>query len=158
MYLGISLGAIMGAAWNAYAPIHLRSTLMAGGSPFTFVLGRSDIFGLLKIFTDLQFYSRKDLRIGVQLMQLHLDSCESSGWVNSGAYQRQLQPGQKETVDQIPSILIQTGVGDSTITAIAGRILAANLNASILSPSVQPQSTLQPITAPVLNTTRNIFF
>ena len=150
-YLGISLGAIMGAAWNAYSSIHHRSVLMAGGSLFTFFLGRSDIFGLLKRFTDLQFYSRKDLRLGVQLMQLHLDSFEASGWAHSGRYQRQLQPGQNTSVYAVPSILLQTGIGDSTVTDIAGRILAANLNASLLTPSVHPKSILPSITAPVMN-------
>lgn len=151
LYLGVSLGAIMGAGWNAYAPIHLRSVLIAGGSSFTFLLGRSDIFDLLKGFTDLQFYSRKDLRLGIQLLQLHLDCYEASGWTYSGRYQRELQPGQNASVDEIPSILLQTGVGDSTVTSIAGRILGANLNASLLSPSVEPHSILSPTIAPVAN-------
>jgi hypothetical protein len=159
MYLGMSLGAIMGAAWNAYAPIHLRSVLIAGGSVFTFILGRSDIFGLFKSFTDLQFYSRKDLRLGVQLVQLELDTCEASGWAHSGRYQRRLQPGQQAGVDAVPSILLQTGIGDSTVTAIAGRILAANLNASLLSPSVHPRGDLPAIAAPVTNEHRgNVLF
>ena len=158
MYLGMSLGAIMGAAWNAYAPIHLRSVLIAGGSLFTFILGRSDIFGLLKSFTDLQFYSRKDLRLGMQLIQIHLDICESSGWANSGRYRRELNPGQNSSSDEIPNILLQVGRGDSTVTDISGRILAANLNASILSPSVDPVSVLKSVEAPASNSSNNIFF
>ena len=155
MYLGVSLGAIMGAAWNAYAPIHLRSVLIAGGSLFTFILGRSDIFGLLKSFTDLQFYSRKDLRICMQLIQVHLDSCEASGWAHSGRYRRE----QLSTLDDVtPNILLQIARGDSTVTDISGRLLAANLNASILSPTVSPVSVLSPVEAPVERVSENVMF
>jgi len=158
VYLGISLGAIMGAAWNAYAPIHLRSVLIAGGSLFTFIMGRSDIFALLKAFTDLQFYSRKDLRIGMQLMQIHLDACEASGWAHSGRYQRTLQPGQNYSSDDVPNTLLQIAQGDSTVTDIAGRILAANLNASILTPTVDPVSILPPEEAPVTGSPEHVLF
>lgn len=158
VYLGVSLGAIMGAAWNAYAPIHLRSVLLAGGSLFTFIMGRSDIFAMLKAFTDLQFYSRKDLRIGMQLVQIHLDACEASGWAHSGRYQQRQRPNQNTSVDEVPNILLQIAQGDSTVTDIAGRILAANLNASILSPTVDPVSILHQEEAPVTNSSKNILF
>ena len=147
MYFGVSLGAIMGVAWNAYAPIHSRSVLLVGGSLFAFILGRADIFELMKSFTDLQFYSRKDLRLSVQLMQFHLDAFEASGWAHSGRYQSA----------NTPKMLLQVGIGDSTVTDIAGRLMAANLNASILAPTVDPRSVLDPIVAPVKNATSHVY-
>lgn len=47
----------MGAGWTAYAGHH-RSVLIAGGSSFTFLLGRADIFGLYVRMIGMQFYSR----------------------------------------------------------------------------------------------------
>jgi hypothetical protein len=56
-YIGHSMGAIIGAAWSAVAG-YSRSVGLAGGSPFTFILGRSDAFFLAKLALDAQYYSR----------------------------------------------------------------------------------------------------
>jgi hypothetical protein len=56
-YIGLSLGAIMGAAWTAYAP-HFRSVLIAGGSSFSFIIGRSDFLRAVAGMARLQFYER----------------------------------------------------------------------------------------------------
>ena len=56
-YYGLSLGGCMGAGWTAYAGHH-RAVLIAGGSSFTFLLGRADIFGLYVRMIGMQFYSR----------------------------------------------------------------------------------------------------
>lgn len=56
-YIGHSMGAIIGAAWSAVAG-YSRSVGLAGGSPFTFILGRSDAFLLAKLALDFQYYSR----------------------------------------------------------------------------------------------------
>jgi hypothetical protein len=57
-YIGLSLGAVMGGGWNAFYPMHQRAVLIAGGSSISFLLGRSDLFGLYVYLCDLQFYSR----------------------------------------------------------------------------------------------------
>ena len=57
-YIGLSLGAVMGGGWTAFYPHHLRTVLVAGGSSISFLLGRSDLFGLYVQLCDLQFYSR----------------------------------------------------------------------------------------------------
>jgi hypothetical protein len=59
-YIGHSMGAIIGAAWSAVAG-YSRSVGLAGGSPFTFILGRSDAFFLAKLAFDAQYYSRLGL-------------------------------------------------------------------------------------------------
>ena len=54
----MSLGSILGAGWIAYSQIHDRAVLMAGGSSFSFLLARSDLFDILMLLCDFQFYSR----------------------------------------------------------------------------------------------------
>jgi hypothetical protein len=56
-YIGYSMGAIMGAGWIAYAP-HFRSVLIAGGSSFSFIMGRSDYLDTFTGMASLQFYER----------------------------------------------------------------------------------------------------
>lgn len=56
-YIGHSMGAIIGTSW-AILTGYARSAQIAGGSPFTFVMGRSAAFSLLKLAFDLQFYNR----------------------------------------------------------------------------------------------------
>lgn len=54
----MSLGSILGAGWIAYSQIHHRAVLLAGGSSFSFLLARSDLFELLMLLCDFQFYTR----------------------------------------------------------------------------------------------------
>jgi hypothetical protein len=72
---------------------------------------------------DLQYFSRTNIRIVLTAMQVFMDKAESSGWANSGVF--------KDT-----SYLVQVALGDSTVTTISSRILAYNMNASLIVPSV----------------------
>ena len=56
-YIGHSMGSIIGVAWVAFAG-YARSAHIAGGSPFSFVVGRSAAFALMQLAFDLQFYKR----------------------------------------------------------------------------------------------------
>jgi hypothetical protein len=73
----------------------------------------------------LHLYHRKDLRIVITSWQLLLDAAECTGWANSGRY------------DDMTTLL-QIGLGDSTVSTIAGRIMAANLNSSQFMPTPFP--------------------
>jgi hypothetical protein len=57
-FIGMSLGSILGGGWIAYSQIHDRAVLMAGGSSFSFLIGRSDLFEALMLLCDFQFYKR----------------------------------------------------------------------------------------------------
>jgi hypothetical protein len=54
----MSLGSILGGGWIASSQIHDRAVLMAGGSSFSFLIGRSDLFEALMLLCDFQFYKR----------------------------------------------------------------------------------------------------
>lgn len=56
-YIGHSMGGIIGVAWAVFTG-YARSAHLAGGSPFSYVMGRSAAFALLKLAFDLQFYKR----------------------------------------------------------------------------------------------------
>ena len=56
-FIGHSMGAIIGVSWSILAQ-YARSAHIAGGSPFTFVMGRSAAFSLIARAIDLQFYTR----------------------------------------------------------------------------------------------------
>lgn len=83
-FIGMSLGSILGGGWVAYSQIHDRAVLLAGGSSFSFLIGRSDLFWALMLLCDFQFYSRTDLRLALQLAQSSIDSLESTGWTHTG--------------------------------------------------------------------------
>lgn len=120
-YYGDSMGSILGAGYICFVN-YQRAALMVGGSPFTFLLGRSDLFSLYLQLLKILYYNAVDIRIAMTSWQLPLDAAESSGWKNTGEYNKK-------------NILLQVGLGDSTVTPIAGRILGANVNASLLDPS-----------------------
>lgn len=56
-YIGHSMGAIIGSSWVIFTG-YSRSAQIAGGSPFSFIVGRSAAIDLLKLAFDLQLYKR----------------------------------------------------------------------------------------------------
>jgi hypothetical protein len=84
------------------------------------------------------FVSRVDLRIALTSWQLAFDAAESSGWTHSGRFNNM-------------TTLLQIGLGDSTVSTIAGRIMAVNLNSSQMMPS--PISSFKLHNLGVYNTT-----
>lgn len=56
-YMGDSMGSILGGGYVAYAQ-YPRAVMLVAGSPFSFLLGRSDLFGIFVKLMDLQFYTR----------------------------------------------------------------------------------------------------
>jgi hypothetical protein len=56
-YLGVSMGGILGGGYTAYS--HYKSAVhLVSGSPFSFVLARSDLFKFYALLADQQFYNR----------------------------------------------------------------------------------------------------
>jgi hypothetical protein len=121
-FLGVSMGGILGAGYCAFSK-YSDAVFLLAGSPFTFILGRSALFSFYVRFMDLQYYSRTNIRIIVTAMQVFMDKAESAGWANSGVYQN-------------TSYMLQVALGDATVTTISSRILAFNLNSSLIVPSV----------------------
>jgi hypothetical protein len=50
------MGSILGAGYTAFAQYE-RVIMIGAGSPLTFLLGRSDLFGILLFISDYQFYA-----------------------------------------------------------------------------------------------------
>jgi len=136
VFLGISMGTILGSGYVAYSQ-YKRAVLLVGGAPFTFLLGRSDLFGGFITLLDMQFYSRTDARIAMATWQLPFDAAESSGWSHTGAYNN-------------TALLLQNGLGDSTVTTIGARILANNVHSKLLTPSIFNVHGLENVAAPVV--------
>ena len=116
------MGGILGSGYCVFSK-YTEAVLLVAGSPFTFILGRSQLFDFYVRFMDLQYFSRTNIRIVVTAMQVFMDKAESSGWANSGVF--------GDT-----SYMVQVALGDSTVTTISSRILAYNMNASLIVPSV----------------------
>ena len=154
-YMGGSMGAILGGGYVAAAGIK-RSVLAAGGSPFTFILGRSSIFSAFAFLYDLQFYNRIDARIMMSAWQIPFDEAEITGWTNLGnAKEEQMienkrngvfsldgsdvlstdSPKVNSTLEET-SILLQVALGDAVVTTLASHIMARSINSSLLLPSV----------------------
>lgn len=139
------MGGILGSGYMALAN-YSRGTLLVSGSPFTFLIARSDLFGLYLIVMGLQTYDNIGSRILLTSMQIIMDPLESSGWASTGVYEK-------------TSILLEICLGDSTVTTIGGAILSRNIKALQINPIVQKiplvGNTSVPITA--VNTIKSAF-
>ena len=115
------MGSILGSAFVPLAGYD-RAVFLVPGTPFTFVAQRSSLFALYSVLLKYQFYNHIDVRIILNSWQLMLDPAEAAGWANTNVY---------DNID----ILAQIGLGDATVTTIAGNIFGRNMNLELVSPS-----------------------
>jgi hypothetical protein len=124
-FMGGSMGSILGAGYVYVAGVE-KSVLYTGGSPFTFIIGRSTLFAAFLPFLDLQFYNRIDARVAITWWQLPFDEVESVMLTQpdpvTGSYSR--------------NILVVAALGDSVVCKASTAILSRNINASLVIPSV----------------------
>jgi hypothetical protein len=106
-------------------------------------MGRSDLLGLYLLLMDLQTFDRKASRMILTSMQVLMDPFESSGWSRTGEYDSK-------------SVLLETCLGDSTVSTVAAAVLARNIRASLLSPIVQDVPLLDSTSPPILPTNQAI--
>lgn len=122
-YLTI-LWVTAGGGYTAFAG-YSQAVFLVSGSPFMFLLTRSDVFKQFYFLLAFQFYNAIDVRIALTSLQLFFDAGESSGWKHADVYQQM-------------STLSEIALGDSRVSPIAGRIMALNLNSTQTSPSLFP--------------------
>lgn len=123
-FIGESMGSILGGGYSAFSG-YKRSAFYVAGSPFTFLITRSDLFATFSVLFGFQLFNRVDMRIIISTFQLLFDAAETSGWSQSGVY-------------NTTSSLTEIALGDSTVSTVAGRIFGFNLRATQLAPALFP--------------------
>jgi len=123
IFYGISQGGILGAGYSSLVGPNLidRSILVSPGTPFALLMSRSDIFPFYKEALLLHLYTLRHVRVVISLMQMAWDSVEVSGV---------LAPPITELH---PQTLIQSGLGDSTVTTYGAEILSRAFNSTMFS-------------------------
>jgi len=122
-FYGISQGGILGGGYNALmgsTNLLKRSVLGVPGTPFALIMGKSADFEVFNNIMLLNFYSERDIRIMLSLIQMAWDTVEAGGL---------LAPPVAETP---PPVLIQAGLGDAEVPTMAAEILARSYGAKTL--------------------------
>lgn len=110
---------------------------------------------------------RADIRIGITSWQCGLDIFESSGWAYSDRYVLFLKSSASTLRDadglcicrlEGVSILSLNILGDATVSGLGSQILAANINASLLEPSVTTLALVPLEQSPIIGTSAKIMF
>ena len=121
--LSTYVGGILGAGYTTLlAPSGLikRGILGVPGTSFSLILSRSLGFKTYDTLMLINFYTNRQVRIVLTIMQMGWDPVEAAGM---------LAP----TVEERPTrMLLQAGLGDATVPAMAGEALARAYNASTL--------------------------
>ena len=68
-FVGVSMGGILGGGYVAAAN-YSRAVLLVAGSPFTYVLGRSDLISFYLYIMNMQFFNRIDSRVALTSLQI----------------------------------------------------------------------------------------
>ncbi|GMH73986.1 hypothetical protein TrST_g6648 [Triparma strigata] len=122
-FYGISQGGILGAGYNALMGVTgllQRSILGVPGTPFALIMGKSTDFKVFNELMLLNFYSNREIRIMLSVIQMAWDTVEAGGL---------LAPTVNEAV---PPVLIQAGLGDAEVPTTAAEVLARTYRAKIL--------------------------
>ncbi|GMI16432.1 hypothetical protein TrLO_g9253 [Triparma laevis f. longispina] len=122
-FYGISQGGILGAGYNALMGVTgllQRSILGVPGTPFALIMGKSTDFKVFNELMLLNFYSNREIRIMLSLIQMAWDTVEAGGL---------LAPTVSE---EFPPVLIQAGLGDAEVPSMAAEVLARTYGAKIL--------------------------
>jgi len=125
-FYGISQGGILGAGYTALsAPANLidRAVLGVPGTPFALIMTRSLDFRTYDRLLMLNFATNRHVRMFLSIIQMAWDSVEAAGV---------LAPPYHETTP--PPTLLQAGLGDVIVPALAAEALARAYNAT-LSPN-----------------------
>lgn len=123
VYYGNSQGGILGAGYVALSgPTKLidRAILGVPGSPFALIMTRSIAFEGYDDLLLLNFHNNRHVRMLLGLVQMAWDSTEGSGFL--------AQPVN----EPYPPVLIQAGLGDTTVPTHAAEALARGFGAKLL--------------------------
>lgn len=130
-FMGGSMGAILGGGYM-HAAGASRGVLYTPGAPFTFIVGRSSLFAAFLSAVDLQFYDRKSFRLALAMWQSVFDEAETATWSQADPVTQSLRK----------DVLLLAALGDSVVMETSTAIMSRNVNASLITPSVESISAL----------------
>ena len=121
VFYGISQGGILGAGYSALSGLTGlidRAILGSPGTPFALILTRSLDFFTYDVLMLFDFYNNRHVRLFCSLAQMVWDSVEGSGVL------------ARPVTEPYPPVLIQAGLGDVIVPAMAAEALARGFYAS----------------------------
>ena len=122
-FYGNSQGGILGAGYIALSGttnLIDRAVLGVPGTPFALVMTRSLVFKDYDNLLLLNFHNNRHVRMLIAIIQMAWDSTEGSGFL--------ALPIQ----EPYPPVLMQAGLGDSTVPTNAAEALARGFRANLL--------------------------
>jgi len=131
-FYGISQGAILGGGYATWNPDISRAALQVGGAPFSLILTRSWNFDPFLQILEVQYDDWIDISLLMGLFQQLWDPGESGGWSNF------MDGASVDDTTPPTDYLLQTGIGDTSVSTLAGQYLARAFGASLVSPAVRP--------------------
>jgi hypothetical protein len=123
IFYGVSQGGILGSGYSSISGatgLIDRSIIGSGGTPFALILTRSRDFLVYDKLLLLNFYSNRDIRMLLTLVQMAWDPVEASGAL------------ALPVNEPFPRVLLQAGLGDVIVSTTASEVLSRAFNASTL--------------------------
>jgi len=131
-FYGNSQGAVLGGAYVALSKDIRRAVLGVGGMPFTLLLTRAQ--GFVPYFQILQSIHSDwaDTTLSIPLMQMLWDEAEAGGWAHLLT--------ERGVDEQTPTkqVLLQTAIGDASVTTLGAHVMARAYGASLVEPATRP--------------------
>lgn len=129
IFYGISQGHILGGTYVGISPFVRRAVLGSGGANFSMMMYRSVAFGPFRILIDVSIDSPLDRQKFAALLQLTMDRIDPLTYAPNviGA------PPDGAPFDR--QVLIQTGIADASVPAIAAHLHARAMGIASLEPA-----------------------
>ena len=129
IFYGISQGHILGGTYAAISPFVKRAVLGNGGANFSMMMYRSVAFGSFRILLDVSIDSPLDRQKFAALLQITMDRIDPLTY----APYLLAEPPAGAPPDR--QVLIQTGLADASVPAIAAHLHARALGIPLLQPA-----------------------
>lgn len=143
-YYGVSLGSVLGGAQVAMSPVVQDAVMQISGMPFSLLLTRSSAFTAFLLLLGAKYDDPVDISLIVPLAQMLWDPTEAGGWAHY------LTDGSDMGGAPDRRFLFQVGIGDDTVTSIAGEVYARTVGAGLLDTPARDVFGLDPVTDPTV--------
>ncbi len=141
-FYGVSLGSVLGGAQVAMSPTIQTSVMQISGMPFSLLLTRSADFQSFLALLGAKYDDPVDISLIVPLAQMLWDPTEAGGWAHY------LADGSAEGGAADRRFLFQVGIGDDTVTSIAGEQYARSAGAGLLDTAPRDVFGVSPVADP----------
>ncbi len=140
-YYGNSQGGILGGMYTALSPLISRYVLGVGGGPFTLIMFRSQNFGPFLGMMEMQVSDPLDIQKWSALFSNAFDRIDPVTYAPLA-----MKNPLEETLEK--KVLMQIGIGDTSVGNLASHMLARTLGVKLLKPAVREVPGLDPLQAP----------